>query len=149
MKDIGKGKTVSVGSGNKAFEKLLERKGVDIIGIDPIDKKFYKTGKKWTKLLECKNVLIIAPLSNEEGRYADEAIKLFKPNKIMLLVNIEGGSGSEDLYYPIRDAMDSSDKIVDYGKNGKYKVMTLTDKKVYIKQPVNNNNNYEDFLKII
>lgn len=72
-----------------------------------------------------------------------EAIKLLKPNKIFMIVESLGASGSDKLLVPLYNTVEtiydselSFTDVVNYGKDvGKYKIMTI--KKVDVYKSIN------------
>jgi hypothetical protein len=146
---IGKYKTISVGSGNGVFEKLLEMDGIHVTCVDPLLMKnwlhsessglkpkydYVKNAIEKEPHLIGQNLILISPLPEKKGRtsYDIEAIKVIKPNKIFMLIDIEGSSGSKHV---IDSVINRKNNIVTFG-NDKYKIINEVkkdfDKKIFL-----------------
>ena len=133
---IGKSKTISVGSGNGTFEKLLEMGDIDVTCVDPLLMKnwlqsgssgltpkydYVKNATEKEPHLIGQNLILISPLPEKKGRnrYDMEAIEVLKPNKIFMLIDIEGSSGSKPV---IDSVINCKDNIITFS-DIKYKIL--------------------------
>ena len=144
IKYMDKTPAVSVGSGNGVFEKSINLEGIDVICIDPVKSvnnddckwglkpkyKYVKNALRKEPSLKGQNLILIAPYTfmfmGDGSEYDIEAIKLLKPKKIFLLVDLAGTSGSYDLIHSI---IAGKDKVI-IDKNNRYKVLYQKTKKV-------------------
>ena len=125
---------ISVGSGNGAFEKFLNiLYDIKIICVGPlIQQKKCRWGLKLNYdsienvikddiTLIGKNLILIAPMTTVQDKigYDIEAIKLLQPQKIFMIVDMAGSSGSSSI---IKSIKKKRKNIIKFDEDNIYKV---------------------------